>query len=443
MTERWREELDRLGRAEPDRERLRSLAAGGPRMPGDDRGSGRRVVAAAVALAVAATSFALVVTVFQGGSPRVSATEPPAPAASSAPATTAAATLDPATICHVPTFDPDVALLVGSDTVQYPKSVLDEEGVPASALDGPAADALRNQLATPGAQHAPVDGWRAIATSASAVTYATPYEPGAWWIEAFEERDGSWHNVDEEIAEQRETPAQLGHGLELRWSADLLVRGGAWSRPLEVVNDRSSTWVGLSGVPRLAAIPYVFDASTGQLVGPGAVEIFPPSTDVRLGPGESMPVPVALGATITALQPGDYAVVACLPDLGLASPVGTLRINDDAAVTDVRVLTYELNGLSMGALTGGTLAVVNGCLGLQGDGGPATYLILPQGYALVVRDGTKMLIDPLGNEVGALGDQVSFGGGGSPLSGVEHAVIDGIPEPCRTGGGYFIASGSS
>lgn len=123
--------------------------------------------------------------------------------------------------------------------------------------------------------------------------------------------------------------------------------------------------------------------------------------------------------------------------------MGTLRINDDAAVTDVRVLTYEPNGLSMGALTGGTLAVVNGCLGLQGDGGPATYLILLQGYALVVRDGTKMLIDPLGNEVGALGDQVSFGGGGSPLSGVEHVAIDGIPEPCRTGGGYFIASGSS
>jgi hypothetical protein len=443
MTERWRDELDRLGRAEPDRERIRTLAAGGPRMPGGDRGSGRRVVAAVIALAVAAASFALVVTVFRGAGPKVSATPPPSPTATGAPPTTAAADLDPAAICQVPTFDPDVALLVGSDTVQYPKPVLDEPGVPASALDGPAADALRARLATPAAGHAPSEGWRAIGTSPSAVRYAAPYAPGEWWIEAFEERDGSWQHVDEEIAERRETPAQLGHGLELSWNADLLLHGGAWNRPLDVVNDRSSTWMSLGTVARLAAIPHVFDTSTGQLVGPGAYEVYPSSTEVRLQPGERTAVPVALGASITALHPGEYAVVACLPDLGLASPVGTLRISDEAAVRDVRVLTYEPNGTSMGALTGGTLAVVNGCLGLQGDRGPATYLILPQGYALVVRDGTKMLIDPLGNEVGALGDRVSFGGGGSPISGVEHAVIDGIPEPCRTGGGYFLASGAA
>ncbi|MFL5797283.1 MAG: hypothetical protein ACJ77A_05040 [Actinomycetota bacterium] len=445
MTERWREKLGRLGRAEPDRERIRSLVERGPRLPGGDPGSGRRLVAAVVALAVAVASFALVVTVFRGNHPRVSSTTPPPTPATSGASQPSA--LDPAAICRVPAYDPDVALLVGNETVQYPRNVLDETGTPASALDGPAADALRARLATPTAQNAPTDGWRAISTSPTAVTFAAPFSAGEWWIEAFESHEGTWRSINEEIAERRQTPAQLGHDLQLRWSGDLVLQAGAWNHPLEVVNDRPSPWVGdPESIERFAAIPHLFDPATGQPVGSGANDVFRPAGDLRLAPGSGTAVPVALGASLAALRPGTYALVACLPDLALASPVGTLRVADDAVVRPVHVLTYAPTGVSMTALAGGRLAVLNGCLGIGNLGsGPdeATYVLWPRGYALVDRGGRQVLIDPVGEEVGGLGDEVSLGGGGGPLRLVEHEAIGGIPEPCRTGGGYFIVSGSS
>src|SRR4051794_36680426 len=108
MTERWRRELDRLSRAEPDQERLRSLAERGPGLSGGDSAPGRRVAAAALALAVAVASFVLVVTVFRGHRPSGSTT----PASSTTtPSPTIAPAFDPAAICRVPKFDPDVALL--------------------------------------------------------------------------------------------------------------------------------------------------------------------------------------------------------------------------------------------------------------------------------------------------------------------------------------------
>src|SRR5439155_97829 len=80
----------------------------GARTSGGDPGSGRRLVAAVVALAVAAASFALVVTVFWGGDARISTTPQPSPTATGTTPTGAAALLDPHAICQVPAFDPDV-----------------------------------------------------------------------------------------------------------------------------------------------------------------------------------------------------------------------------------------------------------------------------------------------------------------------------------------------
>jgi hypothetical protein len=114
---------------------------------------------------------------------------------------------------------------------------------------------------------------------------------------------------------------------------------------------------------------------------------------------------------------------------------------------EVRVLTYEFTGAGMDALAFGTLSDVNGCLGLEhetGDSKYATYVLWPEGYALVERGGRTVLVNPVGEEVAALGDEVSLGGGGAPLRLIEDSVIGGVPDSCRTTGeAYFITSGAA
>jgi hypothetical protein len=450
MTERWRDELGRLDGAEPDRERIRSKAELGPRMPdGDGGGTGRRVLAAVVALVVAAGSLVLVVNVFGDRDPDAvatptgdTATTGLGPSGPTGAATTGpSATLDPAAICDVPAFDPNVALLVGTETLQVAKSALEEPGVPASSLDDLAGVALQARLAMPAAVNAPADGWRRVAESDTAVTFASPLGEGRWWIESFEDRAGVWRNTGEEIVEQRETPAQLGHDLGLQWNGELVLDVGAWNDPLSLVNRRTDA----AEVGATWADVHLFD-SNGAEVAPSGPALGFLRTNPTVAPGDSTPVPVALGAKVASLDSGTYSVVACIPGLGLASPVGTLRVVDPGAVPNVRVLAYEFTGAGMDALTFGTLAVVHGCLGLDhvGESKYATYILWPEGYALVQRDGRTVLINPVGEEVAALGDEVSLGGGGAPLRLIEDGVIGGIPDSCRTGGeAYFITSGAA
>jgi hypothetical protein len=298
------------------------------------------------------------------------------------------------------------------------------------------------RLADPKAGNAPTDGWREIASSSTAVTFAAPLHPDVWWVEAFEERNGVWRMVDEELADRRPTAAQRGHGLELRWDADLVFDGSRWNPALTIVNDRPSTWIDDGG--EFWADAHVFDRATGEEVALGEGGIAAGvSKRYEVSSGDTASIPVALGPKIGSLARVTYDLVACIPALGLASPVGTLRVDDTAAV-DIHVLTYHFTGAAMTALAFGKLADVNGCLGLEreGDSTHATYLLWPDGYALVERDGRTVLLDPVGNEVAALGDEVSLGGGGAPLRLIEDSVIGGIPESCRIGGeGYFITSG--
>jgi hypothetical protein len=445
MTERWRRALGRLDGAEPDRDRISSLAEQGTRMPGGDgdSGSGRRVLAAAIALAVAAGSFALVVTVFRGGDSRdslgVSPTPPTAPPASgSGPAspTGPAPALDPAAICDVPTYDPDVALLVGTETVQYPLGALEEPGAPASSLQGPAADALVARLADPKAANAPTDGWREIASSPTKVTFAAPLRPGDWWVEAFAEREGAWRQTDEEIARQHETPAQLGHGLRLRWNGDLVLHDGSWNDPLQLVNGRSEAW---TGEQMIVAVPQLFDPATGRLVGPGAYPLDARIDTPAIAPGSALGIPVAIGASLAATTTGEYRVVACIPELGLASPVGTLRVENDAVVPDVDVLAFAPGGAYNQPLFIGTLEIDHGCLATHiGGEDRVTYLVLPQGYAFVERDGHRVLIDPLGNQAAELGDELRMTGGTGSLQQAEDYVVGGIPDACRAPGARYL-----
>jgi hypothetical protein len=137
-------------------------------------------------------------------------------------------------------------------------------------------------------------------------------------------------------------------------------------------------------------------------------------------------------------------VVACVPELGLASPVGTLRVGENTTVT-ARVLTYPHTGDSMQALGGGRLVLHNGCLAVAAsvDDRRPTYVLWPDGYSLVYRRlETPVLIDAVGREVARMGDDVTLGGGYVPPDDADAATIGGLPDTCRAGGdGYFLTSG--
>lgn len=425
MTEKWREALGALGRVQPDESKLRGLTAGGPRLPEPARSGRSRLLAGVVAFAIAAASFAFLVSVFGDRDPVV----------------VGSGSLDPAAICDVPAYDPDVALIAGNATVQYPLSVLQTPGQPAADLAGSGADALRAYLASPAAVHAPADGWRAIASAPDAATFASPYAGGAgeWWVVAFELRpDGSWHLSDEVIADQQPTPAQRGHGLSLRWDGSLVLDGGAWNDPLRLVNERNEAWVDDGG--EYWAVAHVFDRTTGLEIVGGSSWISGVGRSYELAPGQELGLPVALGGLLGSLATGTFDVVACVPQLGLASPVGVLEVRSTGAVQDVRVLTYP-GRVGEQALATGTLTVENGCMALGSSARPV-YVVWPDGYALVERDGRRALIDPAGTEVGALGDRVSLLGAFAELRWVEDMVTGGVPGACRASGeSYFVTSG--
>jgi hypothetical protein len=382
------------------------------------------VTAGAVALAVAAGGFAFLVATYR-----------------EAPTDGVAGALDPDAICDVPAYDPDVALLVGQPVREVALADLEAPGQPASELEGPGTDALRAYLASPAAVHAPGDGWRPIGSSEENAVFVAPDDQhGSWWVVGFvRQPDGDWRQVEEEIVEQELTAAQRGHGLQLAWDGTLHLDEGAWNDPLRLVNDRDTIWTDTGNEHR--GIPHVFDRATGQeIVAPLPLTGW--SGDlVELAAGQSIDLPVALGALLSALVPGSYDVVACVPSLGLASPVGTLDVTETGAIPDVRVLTYPSSGAGMAALGGGTLIVANGCLAV-GDTSQPIYVLWPDGYALVERDGAQMLIDPIGENVGAIGDDVTLGGGFVELRWIADMLSGDLPADCRAPGeSYFVTSG--
>ena len=327
-----------------------------------------------------------------------------------------------------PQYDPGAALLVGSRTYQLTNAFLDAPGDVPEDLTSPARDALVHRLVRE--TSAPRDGWRVVASSDHSVTFGAPLNRREWWIDGFADRGGRWRLVDDELMDRRATPAQIGHGLELRWTDELVLHDGSWNDPLELDNHGGARW-SWGGV--LAAVPHLFDPATGDPVGPGDVDMS--TTFAYLGyyaehalePGEEVEVPVALGASLDGLRPGDYEAVACVPELGLASSVRTLHVVDAASVPGVRLLTNTPVGYHEPDLTG-WLKTANGCVAV-GPRGPGmyAYLVLPQGWAFVERDGHRVVIDPIGEEKAALGDAIHMtGGANSPTE-----VVGGIPARCR------------
>jgi hypothetical protein len=448
MPERWRRKLGELGGLEPDAAGLRDRALHGPRLPDPKPGPGRAIVAGAVAIALSVGSFGLLRTTFGDG--RNGQDEQ-----TSSPPTPVGAAIDPAAVCDVPEYDPDVALLgdrydmyihpsVGP--IEVPLDVLQVPGESGSTIAGPGADELRRFLDSGEARYAPSGGWRAIAESDDEVIFAAP--PGGgysdWWIVRLVSKDGAWRFEHTELVDQHQTPAQLGHGLELRWTRPVVLRGGTWNSSLEFSNGRHDSWtIGEDGYELWGHV-HVFDPTSGDEVGRAAETIGNWGPPLALDAGSSALLPLSLGGSLEALASDrSYDVVACVPELGLASPVGTLRVEENTVVRTVQVLTYPFGGASMQALGGGRLMVHNGCLAVDQRSPRPIYVLWPDGYAMVEREGEgRVLIDPVGREVARLGDDVSLGGGYVPPDAAENATIGGVPEDCRTSGeGYFLTSG--
>lgn len=403
------------------------------------------MLAGVLSLGLAVASFTVLRNAFNEGS------STPSPA----PADDGAHPLDPATICDVPAYDPSVALL-GDDFSsvfgatgprEIPLEVLEAPGTSASTMVGPASEALRSYLASPDAVNAPSTGWRAIAESSEEVIFAAPPDGGYsdWWVTRFTKSDGAWRPRETEIVDQHLTPAQAGHGMRLDWTGEVVLRDGGWNSSLSVVNGRQNAWTGEDGAA-FWGMARVFDRTTGEEIGHPAETIGEWGPRAPLKATASERIPLALGGSLADLEPHTtYDVVACVPGLGLASPIGSLNVVETNAVGTVRVLTYPYDGVGMDALAFGRLVAHDGCLAIadRADDPHPTYVLWPDGYSLVDRGGADpVLIDAVGREVARLGDPVQLGGGGVELENTEAATIGGIPAACKTDGArYFITSG--
>jgi hypothetical protein len=448
MTERWRRALDALGRVEPDEAPLRDRAVHGPRLRGPDRpGPGRAILAGAVALILAVGSFTVLRSSFDGGTEVAEETPTPSPRD---------AELDPDAICEVPEYDPNVALLGDAfssvfgrtGAQEIPLAVLETAGEPGATIGGVAADPLRDYLDDPQARNAPAGGWRRILEGPDEVIFAAPPAGGYsdWWVVRFTMTDGVWRPQETELLDQHLTPAQQGRGLRLHWRGQVFLEGGEWTSDLRLTNERAESWSAGQEGYALWGVGHVFDPGTGGEVGRAARTVGDWAIATSLAAGERTGLPLSLGGALPQLEAGHvYDVVACVPQLGLASPVGSLRVEDDTTVRPATVLTVPFDGLAMGALGGGRLVVHNGCLAVESSSADRrpTYVLWPDGHTLVHRDGEiAVLIDAVGREIARIGDEVTLGGGYVPPDSADRATIGGLPSPCRSGGsGYFLTSG--
>ena len=447
MPERWRRKLSALDGVEPDTSKLRDRALHGPRLHDPAPSPVRPVIAGIVAIALAVGSFGLLRTTFRD--------EPNGDLRTSPPPIRAGTTPSPEEVCDVPPYDPGVALL-GDDFSSVfgatgPREValrvLEVPGEPASSIGGPAADVLRTYLSDPGSRNAPADGWRAIVQGLDEVIYAAPPDGGYsdWWVTRFTMSPDGWVPRETELVDQHQTPAQLGRSLQLGWNGEVVFDEGRWTTTLTLTNNRSEAWsLGEDGYAPWGRV-HVFQPASGAEVGHVARTVGDWSSEgPQLPPGATESVPLSLGGALLDLTSDQtYEVVACVPELGLASPVGSLRVGENTTVRSAHVLTYPHNGIGMDALGGGRLIIHEGCLAVDHRSPRPIYVLWPDGYALVDRGaGELVLIDAVGRAVGRLGEEVTLGGGYVSPDGADEAAIGGVPESCRASGeGYFLTSG--
>ncbi|MEA2558195.1 MAG: hypothetical protein QOG88_1733 [Actinomycetota bacterium] len=271
---------------------------------GPDRPTSSRVAAGVVAFLVAGAGFAFVWKAFHDNG------------------TTAMTGPDPASVCPSSSHADPAYIEVGG--VEVTTDVLQPAGVhwdqitqlPRAALD---SFFMRPEVIR--LEDVPQDGWRPILEEAERVELAAPVPNSkSWYYVTFIEQGGGWSVAGWGAHEPAATPAQRGAGLRLEWHGDVTYDRHSLNTGIWLVNDRDTTWVDDRG--EYWAIVHLFDPATGQAIrmNGGTAGV---GRTYRLAPGESVELPLAFG-DLTSVPDGRYDAVACVPDLALASSVGTV-----------------------------------------------------------------------------------------------------------------------
>lgn len=170
------------------------------------------------------------------------------------------------------------------------------------------------------------DGWRVLDAEADQAWVGGWSEFWSGWVvlKLRRERTG-WRVRGSRYGVLPEpTPAERGAGLRLRWPDDPIDvrRGHAWQVQVELVNDRDEP-AEIDG----DNIAFGHLTQGGRALPTEPLMIAPMGLQVRLKPGRSITLPVALfTARLEKLAAGEYELHAGYDDLGLTAPVATVRV---------------------------------------------------------------------------------------------------------------------
>ncbi len=239
-------------------------------------------------------------------------------------AVSAGTPLDPSATCPTQSHaDPSYVDLAGTEVS---KDTLAQRGVAREQLTLLPAKALTSFFVEPGldSASAPQDGWRPILEEPDRIVIAAPMPDGKTWYYAnFTKETGEWKVAGWGATEPVATAAQRGAGLELVWPTDTSVDRTSPSADISLVNDRTDTWVDDRG--EYFGTVHLFDPSTGREIPVGPIGTEGVGREYRVPPGGEVKLPLLFG-DLSSVPNGSYQAVACVPQLALASPVGTVTL---------------------------------------------------------------------------------------------------------------------
>jgi hypothetical protein len=249
--------------------------------------------------------------------------------ASIRPPSSVAAGLDSASVCPAASHANSDYVEVGG--VEVRTDVLQQAGVPWDQITLVPQSLLQTFFTGTEAQlsQAPQTGWRPIVQEPDHVEIAAPMSDGKiWYYVSFTKKGSEWSWAGSGANEPIATAAQRGAGLRLAWRGTVAYDRRSVDEVIWLVNDRDTTWNDDRG--EYWAIVHLFDPATGQeiLMGPAAIGGVGRTYSVL--PGAHVQLPLAFG-NLTSVPDGQYDAVACVPELALASPVGTVAIVSGAA----------------------------------------------------------------------------------------------------------------
>ena len=230
------------------------------------------------------------------------------------------AAISPANICGLN------GVARGSDLVSIggeivPRSLLSRPPGTAEEASTPQAAILRAWINSPeSGGDLPKVGWNLLVDRPDRTVFIV-IAHGLPTTVAVTKTDGQWAWAGQGGGLPQPTPGQRGSGLELSWRGPMTDARGSSNTMLVLTNGRSSEWVDDQG--QYWGVAHVFDQTTQKPVGSSDVAIGGVGETYHLRPGGSTTLPVALPQGI---PPGTYDLIACVPELALASPIGILLV---------------------------------------------------------------------------------------------------------------------